>query len=89
MLVYSLEKYKAKVEYQGSPYPGPRRQVLEFKINAVIEVTQKDRDWWKGSCDGKEGWFPSQFVEEVRQVSVKKWVPVLGVSVVLEQENDF
>ncbi|XP_053380469.1 proto-oncogene vav-like isoform X3 [Mercenaria mercenaria] len=61
------EKYKAKVEYQGIPNPGARRRVLPFKINATIEVTQKDHDWWKGTCDGEEGWFPSQFVEEVRQ----------------------
>ncbi|XP_060561933.1 proto-oncogene vav-like isoform X3 [Ruditapes philippinarum] len=60
------EKYKAKVEYVGEPNPRPRKALL-FKVNAIIEVTQKEHDWWRGKCDDQDGWFPSQFVEEVRQ----------------------
>jgi hypothetical protein len=70
MFYHLIEKYKAKVEYVGEPNPRPRKALL-FKVNAIIEVTQKEHDWWRGKCDDQDGWFPSQFVEEVRQVSSK------------------
>ncbi|KAL4219511.1 Guanine nucleotide exchange factor vav2 [Mactra antiquata] len=70
------EKYKTKVDYPGNPNPGRGRQALTFRANTVIEVTQKEHDWWKGSHDGIEGWFPSQFVEEYRQKSKRTRRPL-------------
>lgn len=36
---------------------------LPFRAGDVIEVySALDRDWWWGTCCGKSGWFPSDFV---------------------------
>jgi len=36
---------------------------LLFNAGDVIEVYNVlDREWWWGMCNGKSGWFPSDFV---------------------------
>ena len=36
---------------------------LPFNAGDVIEVYNVlDREWWWGMCNGKSGWFPSDFV---------------------------
>jgi hypothetical protein len=33
--------------------------------NQVIEVTKEDDSgWWQGIANGKEGWFPANYVEK-------------------------
>ena len=40
---------------------------LKFKKGDLITVTQKeDGGWWEGTLDGKTGWFPSNYVEEIK-----------------------
>ncbi|KAF7275240.1 hypothetical protein GWI33_012051 [Rhynchophorus ferrugineus] len=41
---------------------------LCFKKGDVIAVTQKDEGWWEGTLNGKTGWFPSNYVEECKDV---------------------
>ncbi|KAI8880128.1 SH3-domain-containing protein [Backusella circina FSU 941] len=37
---------------------------LSFQANALIDVlAQLDSGWWDGWCDGRRGWFPSNYVE--------------------------
>lgn len=41
---------------------------MEMPLEAgdIIEVIEKrDDGWWRGRCDGKEGFFPSHFVVEL------------------------
>ena len=44
---------------------------MSFIAGTTIEVTEKQEDWWQGrAADGKEGWFPSNRVEE-KQKKIK------------------
>lgn len=37
---------------------------LTFKKDDVIQVlAQLESGWWAGYCDGRQGWFPSNYVE--------------------------
>uniref|UniRef100_A0A1I7Z0P4 Phosphoinositide phospholipase C n=1 Tax=Steinernema glaseri TaxID=37863 RepID=A0A1I7Z0P4_9BILA len=38
---------------------------LSFPVNALIRVTRKEPDLWKGRYGNNEGWFRPEFVEEV------------------------
>ena len=43
---------------------------LKFKKGDIITITQKeDGGWWEGTLDGKTGWFPSNYVEELPKES--------------------
>ncbi|KAF9348190.1 hypothetical protein BGX34_002628 [Mortierella sp. NVP85] len=36
---------------------------LSFKKDDVIQVlAQLESGWWAGHCDGRQGWFPSNYV---------------------------
>ncbi|KAG5261659.1 hypothetical protein AALO_G00286900 [Alosa alosa] len=44
---------------------------LSFCKGDIIQVTrQEDGGWWEGSLNGKSGWFPSNYVREVKDKSV-------------------
>ena len=58
------------IDYIGDPNPGRGRTMLKFKKDTVIDVIQKEQEWWKGRTEGNEGWFPQQFVQELRQVCI-------------------
>ena len=39
---------------------------LSFKAGQVIRTLNRDSSgWWDGEVDGKRGWFPSNYVEEI------------------------
>jgi hypothetical protein len=38
---------------------------LPFKKGDIIHVTAKDGQWWTGSCGGKSGTFPCNYVKEM------------------------
>ena len=40
---------------------------LSFNKGDLIHVTrQEDGGWWEGSLSGRTGWFPSNYVREVK-----------------------
>lgn len=40
---------------------------LSFSKGDIIVVTrQEDGGWWEGSLNGKSGWFPSNYVRELK-----------------------
>lgn len=40
---------------------------LTFTKGDIIGVTrQEDGGWWEGTLNGKTGWFPSNYVREVK-----------------------
>ncbi|XP_021379537.1 uncharacterized protein LOC110466996 isoform X2 [Mizuhopecten yessoensis] len=44
---------------------------LPFRKGDIITVLEKTNDgWWKGTLDGKEGWFPGSFVKGIQHKSV-------------------
>ncbi len=42
---------------------------LSFSKDDIIIITQAPTDggWWEGTLDGKTGWFPSNYVEQILQ----------------------
>ena len=45
---------------------------LKFKKGDIITITQKeDGGWWEGTLDGRTGWFPSNYVEELSSKDTK------------------
>jgi len=47
-------------------FKGTNNDELKFKKGDIITITQKeDGGWWEGTLDGKTGWFPSNYVEEL------------------------
>eukprot|EP00088_Acartia_fossae_P068401 TRINITY_DN8673_c1_g1_i5.p1 TRINITY_DN8673_c1_g1~~TRINITY_DN8673_c1_g1_i5.p1 ORF type:complete len:613 (-),score=149.34 TRINITY_DN8673_c1_g1_i5:499-2337(-) len=48
-------------------FKGTNNDELKFKKGDIITLTQKKEEggWWEGTLDGKTGWFPSNYVEEV------------------------
>ncbi|KAI9260691.1 SH3 domain-containing protein, partial [Phascolomyces articulosus] len=48
------------------PYVSTDASSLSFEQGAVIEVlAQLDSGWWDGWCNGKRGWFPSNYVQVI------------------------
>lgn len=41
---------------------------LQFSKGDIVRVTNiVEGGWWEGVCNGKVGWFPGNFVEEIAQ----------------------
>nr|XP_039263352.1 rho guanine nucleotide exchange factor 7-like isoform X1 [Styela clava] len=56
-------KVKAKFAYQRQ-----NEDELTFPKGAIIMVSKNDDGgWWEGTLNGNTGWFPSNYVKEVRQ----------------------
>lgn len=47
------------------PFIGIKSDHLSFPINARIVIIRKDMDMWKGRYDGRVGWFPHDYVQEI------------------------
>ncbi|KAK2145461.1 hypothetical protein LSH36_680g01023 [Paralvinella palmiformis] len=49
-------------------FKGSNNDELWFQKGDIITVTQSiEGGWWEGTLDEKTGWFPSNFVKEVKQ----------------------
>ncbi|KAI7855105.1 SH3 domain-containing protein [Circinella umbellata] len=58
------------------PFDGTNPQDLSFKQGDIIQVTEKvNNDWWRGSCNGKTGLFPSNYVAEKQAAAVNNTPP--------------
>jgi len=61
LLVRALFKFK-----------GTNNDELKFKKGDIITITQKeDGGWWEGTLDGRTGWFPTNYVEELSSKDTK------------------
>jgi len=70
LLVKSVFKFK-----------GTNNDELKFKKGDIITITQKeDGGWWEGTLDGKTGWFPSNYVEELPKESKEVFPSVQEIS---------
>ncbi|GMR36192.1 hypothetical protein PMAYCL1PPCAC_06387, partial [Pristionchus mayeri] len=47
------------------PHAGASEDQLSFPANAIITVLKKDTQLWRGKYDGKVGWFPPSYVQEI------------------------
>ncbi|XP_051559386.1 rho guanine nucleotide exchange factor 7b isoform X1 [Myxocyprinus asiaticus] len=53
---------KAKFNFQQT-----NEDELSFSKGDIIQVTrQEDGGWWEGTLNGKSGWFPSNYVKEIK-----------------------
>lgn len=51
-------------------YAAAEDNELSFDVGDVIEVTKKDPSgWWEGSCKGRTGMFPGNYVEEIKEAA--------------------
>lgn len=49
------------------PFQQTNEDELSFSKGDVISVSrQEDGGWWEGSLNGKTGWFPSNYVRELK-----------------------
>jgi len=57
------EPIKVRAIYK---FKGTNNDELKFKKDDIITITQKeDGGWWEGTLDGRTGWFPSNYVEDI------------------------
>ncbi|XP_031563071.1 protein vav-like isoform X2 [Actinia tenebrosa] len=49
------------------PYTARNSKEISIQKNSKILILNKDGDWWKGECDGQVGYFPSNYVEEIKE----------------------
>jgi len=62
-------------------FKGTNNDELKFKKGDIITITQKeDGGWWEGTLDGKTGWFPSNYVEELSKESKEIPSPTQEIS---------
>ncbi|KAK0406412.1 hypothetical protein QR680_018560 [Steinernema hermaphroditum] len=46
-------------------YEPQREDELRLTKGDIVTVLEKSSDgWWRGMCSGREGWFPSNYIEE-------------------------
>jgi len=54
---------KAKAMY---PYQGQTQDELSFGQNDILIIHKKDPGgWWEGELNGKRGWIPANYVQEI------------------------
>eukprot|EP01122_Echinamoeba_exundans_P000766 TRINITY_DN106_c0_g2_i1.p1 TRINITY_DN106_c0_g2~~TRINITY_DN106_c0_g2_i1.p1 ORF type:complete len:1054 (-),score=319.54 TRINITY_DN106_c0_g2_i1:104-3265(-) len=47
-------------------YPGTADNELSFRAGDVITIVQKDpAGWWEGELQGRRGWIPANYVQEI------------------------
>ena len=48
-------------------YEAENDDELTLAEGDIVNITsQEDEGWWEGELNGKKGWFPSNFVEEIK-----------------------
>jgi len=45
------------------PYTAQNQDELTFYKGSVINVIDREGDWWKGEMNGQVGMFPSNYVQ--------------------------
>ncbi|XP_029306245.1 rho guanine nucleotide exchange factor 7-like isoform X1 [Cottoperca gobio] len=49
------------------PFEQTNEDELSFSKGDIVSVSrQEDGGWWEGSCNGNSGWFPSNYVRELK-----------------------
>ncbi len=57
------KQVRARFHFKGSNEPDE----LLFSKGDIITVTQQvDGGWWEGELNGRTGWFPSNYVKEIK-----------------------
>jgi len=70
---------KSSTSLSVSPSSGPPKRfkvLFEFEAKHNLDLPLKQGDivvvletdtsgWWKGDCNGKQGWFPSNYIEQL------------------------
>ncbi|XP_071476868.1 rho guanine nucleotide exchange factor 7-like isoform X1 [Diadema antillarum] len=57
-----LKQFRARFKFEGR-----KEDELDFNKGDVITVTlMVDGGWWEGMLNGRSGWFPSNYVKEIK-----------------------
>ena len=68
------KKRRAKVTYS---YTAENEDELSLEPGQVVEVLNEEEEgWWRGSIGGREGVFPSNFVDPINEVEEEPLPPV-------------
>lgn len=60
-----LQQFRARYAFEGS-----KEDELNFQKGDIITVTlQVPGGWWEGMLSGRSGWFPSNYVREIKPKS--------------------
>jgi len=69
----NLQRAKALWSYNEN---GSEPNDLSFRAGDIIEViTETNADWWTGRLNGKQGLFPSNYVEKIPSMSPPSYPP--------------
>ncbi|ELP92474.1 elongation factor 2 kinase, putative [Entamoeba invadens IP1] len=65
--------YKGKLETLGRcvvlyPFRAEHSDELNLRRDDVVDILAKEGDWWWGKCNGREGTFPKNHVQELLQM---------------------
>lgn len=67
---------RAKVIYQ---YDATDETQISIYENEIIEVSDtSNEEWWKGRVGNRNGWFPSSYVELIKELAAppKRPIPI-------------
>jgi len=60
-------------------YKASRDDELNLRKGQIVDILEKSADgWWMGRSEGKDGWFPSNFVEMKSEISAGDSANVAG-----------
>ena len=69
------KKKLARVTFEYTP---EQQDEIALSVGDVVEVLEEeDEGWWRGRLDGKEGMFPSNFVEMIKDEPPPPSAPAL------------
>ena len=69
-------------------YDASQEDELELKVGQIIELLEDDDDgWWKGKINGKQGMFPSNFVEVIKDEPISPLPTPLQPGKIYNQQN--
>ena len=64
MADWTIKVVKARFNFKGEG-----EDTLPFSKGDIISVTQMvDGGWWEGMSNGQVGWFPSNYVRDIKPV---------------------
>ncbi|XP_019853346.1 PREDICTED: SH3 domain-containing kinase-binding protein 1-like isoform X2 [Amphimedon queenslandica] len=75
-LAGNICKRRAKVAYS---YTAENPDELSLPLGSTVEVLgEEEEGWWRGKLDGKEGVFPSNFVQLIEEAEEKDSSPAFS-----------
>jgi len=65
LILYMVFLQEVKVKAAFDFEPQEEGELKLRKGDVIIVVDRSDQNWWRGTCNGKEGMFPAPYVQEL------------------------